>query len=71
MVRAKLLESNQNENKWCCAAETLEEVHIFKTHSTLGHTSPHLHGMIKIPASVNSEYLYMIYTPSHHILKFR
>ena len=41
MVRAGLLESNQNENKWCCAAETSEEVHIFKIHSALDHTSPH------------------------------
>ena len=29
-----------------------------------------LHGMVKILASLNLEHLDVIYTPSHHILKF-
>ena len=39
--------------------------------STFNYTIPHLifHGMVKNPASMNSEPLYVIYTPSLHLLK--
>ena len=38
---------------------------------TFNYTKPHLifHGMVKIPASMNSKPLDVIYTPSLHLLK--
>ena len=41
IVRAGLLDSNQNENKWCCAEEISAEVHICRIHSALENISPH------------------------------
>ena len=41
MFRAGLIDSNQHENKWCCAAETSAEVYIFKLHISLHNNSPH------------------------------
>ena len=41
MVRTGLLDSNQHENKWCCAAEISAEVHIFIIHSALYNISHH------------------------------
>ena len=69
MVRAGLLDSNQHENKWCCASETSEEVYICKIHSAV--EIPHLiwNDMVKITKSINSEPLDVIYTPSPHLLK--
>ena len=32
---------NQDENKWCCAAETPAEVYKRKIHRTLDNTPPH------------------------------
>ena len=40
MVRSGLLDSNQHENKWCCASETSEEFHRCKLYSALENTSP-------------------------------
>ena len=41
MVRAALLDSNQHENKWCCAAEISAEVHRCRINSALDNVSPH------------------------------
>ena len=41
MVRAALLDSNQHENKWCCAAEISAESHRFRINSALDNISPH------------------------------
>ena len=41
MVRAALLDSNQHENKWCCAAEISAEIHGCIIHSDLDDISPH------------------------------
>ena len=40
MLRAYILDSNQNENKWCCAARISAEVHRCKIHSSLENISP-------------------------------
>ena len=69
MLRAYILDSNQTENKWCCAARISAEVHRCKIHSSLKTSLLSLHGMVKILASMNLEYLDVIYTPSHHLLK--
>ena len=42
MASSGLLASNQHANKWCCAADTSEEIHICKLHSALDNTSPHV-----------------------------
>ena len=68
MVREVLLDSNQHK-KWYCKAETSAEVYRYKIHSTLDNTSPHLAWYGKVPASMNSEPLDLIYTPSPHIIK--
>ena len=41
MVREGLLDSNQHENKWCCAAEKSSEAHRCRIHSDLDNISPH------------------------------
>ena len=41
MVRAGLIDSNKNANKWCCASETLAEFHRWKLHSELENIPPH------------------------------
>ena len=69
MVIADLLDSNQHENKNFCAAETSSEVHICIIYSALENISPHFVWYGKILASINLEYLDVIYTPSHHLLK--
>ena len=40
MLRTGLLESNHNEKKWWCEAETPAEFHRFKLHTELDNTSP-------------------------------
>ena len=41
MVISGLIDSNQHENKCCCAAEKPAEVHIYIIHSALDNTFPH------------------------------
>ena len=41
MVRSVLIDGNQHENKWWCAAEKSAEVHICIIHSALDNTPPH------------------------------
>ena len=41
MVIAGLLDSNQHENKWFCAAETSAELYRCKLHSALYNKSHH------------------------------
>ena len=40
MVRAGHFDINWHSNKWCCAADTLEEVYRLKVHSGLDNTPP-------------------------------
>ena len=70
MVRSGLLDSNQREKKH----SALQQIHHQKfidTNYTVHYTITHLiwHGMVKIPSSINSEPLDMIYTPSPILLK--
>ena len=69
MVREALLDSDQHENKWFCAAEISSNFHRCIIHSALEKYHLTLHGMVKILASINSENLDVLYTPSHHLLK--
>ena len=39
MIIAALLDSNQHENKWCCAAEISADIHICSLHSALDNIS--------------------------------
>ena len=65
MAISDLLQSNQHENIWCCAADTSGELHRCRMHSALWNTSPQLtlHGMVKSIAPMNLKHLYVIYTP--------
>ena len=69
MVIASLLDSNKHKNKFCCAAEISAEVHRCRVHLALDNISPHFAWYGKNLVSMNLEYLDVIYTPSHHILK--
>ena len=50
MVKSGLLDSNQHENKWCCAAETSAEIHKCRIQSALYNKSPHFEWYGKKPS---------------------
>ena len=70
MVREGLLDSNQHENKWCCAAETSAQVRICRIHSDLDNISPHFEWYGKNPSIHELRTFGCEYSPSHHILNF-
>ena len=57
MVRESLLDSNQNGKKWCCTAETSDEVYICKLDSALDNTSTHFTCYEKFPELMKPEVL--------------
>ena len=49
MVSKALLDSDQHENKWCCAAEISAEVHRRRMYSALENISPHFAWYVRNP----------------------